>query len=77
MTILLLIHQCDAAVVLKHQPLKYKIYVRSQTLQGVTPLITNHKESNAKTFNLSSRGLIIGHLHIQGICGENLKTNQN
>ena len=36
------------------------------------PLITNHKESNTNTFNLSSRGLNIGHLNIQGICGENL-----
>ena len=35
-------------------------------------MITNQTESNTNTFNLSSRGLNIGHLNIQGICGENL-----
>ena len=35
-------------------------------------MITNHKESNTNTFNLSTRGLNIGHLNIQDIRGENL-----
>ena len=36
------------------------------------PLIVNHEELNSNTFNLSSRGINIGHLNIQGICGEKL-----
>ena len=68
---MLLIHYYHAAVVGKHQPLKYKLYVMSHILQGEA-LITNHKESNNNMFYLCSRALNIGQLNIQGICGENL-----
>ena len=36
------------------------------------PLLVNNEELNSNAFNLSSRGINIGHLNIQGICGEKL-----
>ena len=49
-----------------------KVSTSSRRSNQTAPLITNHKESSTNTFNLSSRGLNISHLNIQGICGENL-----
>ena len=36
------------------------------------PLLVNNEELNSNAFNLNSRGMNIGHLNIQGICGEKL-----
>ena len=36
------------------------------------PLLVNNEKLNSNAFNLSSRGINIGHLNIQGICGEKL-----
>ena len=36
------------------------------------PLIENNEELNSNAFNLSSRGINIGHLNIQAMCGEKL-----
>ena len=43
------------------------------------PFIVKNEELNSNAFNLSSRGINIGHLNIQGICGEklNLDNSQN
>ena len=49
-----------------------KVSNTSRRSKHKAPLIPNHKESINNSFNLSSRGLNIGHLNIQGICGENL-----
>ena len=49
-----------------------KVSNTSRRSKHKAPLITNYKESITNSFNLSSRGLNISHLNIQGICGENL-----
>ena len=36
------------------------------------PLILHNEKLNSNAFKLSSRGINIGHLNIQGICGEKL-----
>ena len=36
------------------------------------PLLVNNVELNSNAFNLNSRGMNIGHLNNQGICGEKL-----
>ncbi|MCG8112744.1 MAG: reverse transcriptase domain-containing protein [Candidatus Thiodiazotropha taylori] len=36
------------------------------------PLPRSHEKENGNVLNLSSKGINIGHLNIQGICGENL-----
>ena len=38
------------------------------------PLIVHNEELNSNAFKLSSKGINIGHLNIQGICGEKLGT---
>ena len=66
-----LIHHYHAAVVVKIQNVR-KVSNTSRRSKHKAPLITNHKEYMTNSLNLSSRGLNIGHLNIQGICGENL-----
>ena len=51
-----------------------KIYQTIYSLRNTlnVPLLVNNEELNSNAFNLNSRGMNIGHLNIQGICGEKL-----
>lgn len=52
-----------------------KLYNESYSSKRIpvkAPVIVNDEEPNSNTFNLSNRGINIGHLNIQGICGEKL-----
>ena len=56
-----------------------KIYQTIYSLRNTlnVPLLVNNEELNSNAFNLNSRGMNIGHLNIQGICGEKFENSQN
>ena len=63
---------CNNASVPKKQSLNSALQSCSDRL-SVEPSVTiDYDKEHSNTLNLSSKGINIGHLNVQGICGENL-----
>ncbi|MCG7879242.1 MAG: endonuclease/exonuclease/phosphatase family protein, partial [Candidatus Thiodiazotropha endolucinida] len=54
------------------EPKSFQRILHFHSSSREAPLPRSHEKENGNVLNLSSKGINIGHLNIQGICGENL-----
>lgn len=63
---------CNNASVSKQQSLNSAMQSSSYMRSTESSVMVDYDKEHSNTLNLSSKGINIGHLNIQGICGENL-----